>query len=641
MASKGPFGDILHVDMSAGLSHREAVPDETVQRYVGGFGMANKLAYENIPAGAEPLSEENAVVFGSGLLGGTMAPSASKTVATTKHPVSGAIGTAVGGTGGDVMKFAGLSHVVIKGKAEYPQVLKIVDDDVEFCDARDLWGKDIWETTDILKERYGNDGSVIAIGPAGENLAGISFAYVNKMGHLGQGGLGAVMGFKNVKAVYIRGTKPVEVARGAEFMKVAQGLTDALMGLNYRDDYIKLGPAIATWGPGSTKKEYTEADIAAEPFGVAAYLDAWRGTQACPTCPIGCKFLMELREGERAGEVAAVTGHGGSWEQFNVGTIDRTLELRDISNRMGVDDSWATSVIGLAIKLFEEGVLTLEDTDGQKLGWDYETAKTMLYKIVKREGLGDVLADGYGKAVERIGLGAEKYAAYVHKGGEAPDPRGRHFQPMTIAAMVAPRGAGFIGGLGPGFMPNHPPKTFGRYLGRLGLEPEKIDRIVGEDNVNMARLNRHSEDLYSAYTNLGICFRQPVSQCYTLDAAAQLYTAATGWDTTAAEMARSGERAWTILKGANMREGFSRDDEGFPEGWFEPLKKNGQSLPLVDYYGNALTKEDAVGMLDDYYEERDWDVATGTPSRQKLEELELGWIADDLEQPAGAGGHSK
>ncbi len=632
MPAKGPFGKILYVDLSTGEHHAEPVPEEIVRTYIGGFGLANKLAYENIAPGTEPLSAANVIVFGTGLLGGTVAPSTSKTVATTKFPVTRAIGTDVGGTGGDVMKFAGLSHVVVKGRAEYPVFLKIFDDDVELCDARGLWGKDIWETTDLLKERYGNDASVIAIGPAGERLAGISFAYVNKMGHLGQGGLGAVMGYKNLKAVLIKGTRTVEVAHPAEFMKIAQGVTDALLNLSYRNDYLKLGPGIATWGPGSTSKPYSEADIAADPYGIAAYLDIWRGTQACPTCPIGCKFLMEIKEGEKSGQLAAVTGAGTGWEEFNVGNIHRTLELRDISNRMGIDDSWATSVIGLAVQLFEDGVLTLEDTDGQRLGWNYETARTMLLKIVQREGLGNVIADGYSEAIKRIGMGAEKYLGLAHKGHEPSDPRSRHFQPMTISQLVTPRGTGVIGGLGPGFMPNHPPQTFRRYLGRLGLDTETIGRIVSEDNVNMARLNRHTEDLYSAYTNLGICFRQPVSQCYTLDIAAQLYTAATGWEMTAGELARSGERAWTILKAANMRDGVIREDDGFPEAWFGTLEKGGKSFPLVDYYGNPINKEAAGKLLDDYYEERGWDVAKGAPTRQKLEGLDLGWVADDLER---------
>ncbi len=139
----------------------------------------------------------------------------------------------------------------------------------------------------------------------------------------------------------------------------------------------------------------------------------------------------------------------------------------------------------------------------------------------------------------------------------------------------------------------------------------------------MAKVGKYAEDLYSVYSCLGICYRQPIAQCYSIDAAARLYTTLTGYRVDSGELLRAGERAWNILKAANVREGFNRKDDEPPPTWFEPLVVAGKSIPLTDYYGNPLTKEDIERLLDDYYNERGWDIATGIPTPQKLEELGL------------------
>ena len=624
------LGKILYVDLTSGRTESEPVDREMARTYLGGFGINQKLAHDLIKPGIAPLDPANTIIFASGVLGGTVAPATSKMMATTKCPITGAIGTAFGGTCGDALKQAGFGHVVVSGRADKPVVLSIHDDDIELLDASFVWGKDIHETTDMLRDRYGSQSSVIAIGPPGELLSPISFAFCNKMGHLGQGGLGAVMGSKNLKAVLLRGTKGVEVVDRRAFVAASDKVYRSIMDLNFRDDYIKVGSTIATWGRSNSKRHnLSPEETAADIYGPAAYYERWRATQPCPTCPIGCKFLMEIREGDHAGELSIVTGFGAPWEKFNPGNIDRTLELRDFCNRQGLDDGAVTAIIDLVLNLYENGVITGDDTDGMELHRDYTTVKSLTYKIARREGIGDLLAEGYAKTLEALAKGDESYGE-TFKGHFMGDPRGRHFQAMTIAELVSPRGYGGIHGLGPSFMPNHPVRTFRRYLERLGWPEEEIDRLCSEDDVNLARLLVHTENLQMVYNCLGICERQPIGQCYSHELAAQLYNAATGFNVTPEEMIKLGERVYNLYKMNNVREGFSRVDDKYPEKWVRPLVKDGKEIQIADYFGKPMGRQELEQILDDYYDERDWDLERGVPTPEKLEELGIGWVSADI-----------
>jgi aldehyde:ferredoxin oxidoreductase len=212
MEFKGYAGSGLWVDLSTGNIRKEPLDLDLVRRFVGGSGFTNKLAYDLIPPGVEPLSPENFVVIGSGVLSGTLAPGCTKVMATTKLPINNAIGTPFAGGFSHRLKYAGYDYVIITGRADRPVYLKIMDDDVSLVDASHVWGKDIFETTDLLKAENGVDCSVIAIGKAGENLVRISLAMVDKFGTLGRGGLGAVLGSKNLKAVVANGTKGIGIA---------------------------------------------------------------------------------------------------------------------------------------------------------------------------------------------------------------------------------------------------------------------------------------------------------------------------------------------------------------------------------------------------------------------------------------------
>ena len=219
----GYAGQILYVDLSTGSIRKEPLDLDMARKYIGGFGMNVRLAYDLIPLGADPLGPENAVIIGAGALGGTMAMGCSRIAAATKFPETGAIGCGNGSLSfAPRLKHAGYDHVVITGRSAKPVYLLITDDRVELCDAEGVWGKDLYDATDEIWERHGSEYSVIAIGQAGENLVKPSLTLIDKSATLGKGGLGAVMGSKGLKAVVVKGTGGIAVADPVRFMRLVE-----------------------------------------------------------------------------------------------------------------------------------------------------------------------------------------------------------------------------------------------------------------------------------------------------------------------------------------------------------------------------------------------------------------------------------
>jgi aldehyde:ferredoxin oxidoreductase len=607
MEFKGYAGSGLWVDLSTGAIKKESLDPDLVSRFVGGSGFTNKLAYDLIDTEVDPLSPENVVIIGSGALSGTLAPGSAKVTATTKLPINNAIGTPFGGGFSHLLKFAGYDYVVITGRAEKPVYLKIMDDNVSLVDAGDVWGKDIFETTDLLREKHGAESSVIAIGQAGENLVRISFALVDKFGTLGRGGLGAVFGSKNLKALVVNGTKGVSIADAESFVEIAESVRHKMLKYPLRKEWLKFGPGIGSivfsnilgtyryWGEVLIRDEDS-------PDQLEVWTKIYKSGHSCPTCLLNCRALVELEEGEYAGltvptsNITLSTGWAGRYgDTFD---LSRSVKFLDLCNRYGLDILSAGSLIDYAIDLYQDGIITKEDADGQELNWDATTVLDLIEKICRREGLGDTLADGLIPISKRFGKRAEERVVAIK--GQEPFGDPRH-------QLIGWELTGCV-------------------------NPEALDRICySSTEFNLARLMKFAEDWYSVYSCLGICIRQPIMLNYDPQEAAQLYTSATGIDITPEELHKAGERAWNILKAANVREGFTRKDDRFPDKFLEPLKAGDKEIKLMNYYRTKeLTRDDVEKMFDDYYDERGWDIEKGIPTKQKLEDLDLKDVATDL-----------
>ena len=298
----GYAGRILFVDLERMRWEEQELPQEYALKFIGGYGINNFLAYKIMPPGLDLLSPGNPLILGAGPFTGTIIPGAAKLVATLKFPLNGAFGTATAGSRFPLMlKTCGYDHLIIKGTAFKPLYLIITDEGVKFEDATELWGKDIFETTDFLLQRY-EPCSVLPIGPAGENRVKISVTLVDKGGTLGSGGLPALMGAKNLKAIVVRqGTKPIGIANRAEFLRLVNELHERMMNWAGREAILKGGLRYSSqtwWGlppmknPWELSRDYLNEQEKEETFNL--YTRS-RKTIACPSCPIADKEMLEIR----------------------------------------------------------------------------------------------------------------------------------------------------------------------------------------------------------------------------------------------------------------------------------------------------------------------------------------------------------
>lgn len=631
----GYAGSILHVNLSTGETRKEPLDVESAKRLVGGLGINYKLAYDLITPGIDPLSPENSIILGTGLLVGTLAPGSSKLFATTKFPLNGTISTAAaGGSLGHMLKWAGYDYLVINGRSEKPVYLKILDENVEIHDASHLWGKDIFETTDRLRDDHGRECSVAAIGQAGENLGKLSFSIVDKVASLGKGGLGAVMGSKNLKAIVARGTKGLKVAELKRFRKMATEILEGVKNYPHRERWMKQGTMYAWQSfpdvtvPCNYGTTLYPPGKANELYGIKILERVKKAYVACPSCPIGCKSVIEAKDGDYAGLEAHISHFDGAavaWGvAFDLGDYSRGIKLSDLANRYGIDELAASDIINFAINLYERGIITGKQTLGLELRRDFDLAQGLLEQMARKEGLGAILADGYPAAIKAFGKDAEKYALQIKGFYIVFDPR-MVFNTEAFTQIVNPRGgAHTVPALGPTIVPGRSPEQLKRHCVRIGVPEEAMERIFDPSGFNVARFTRYLEDWYSVFNIVGICSRHAVAMHYNAERLVELVSAATGVEISPTELLKAGERIWNMERIVNIREGFWRKDDSLPQRWFEPIKVGEMEMGLMDYYRQrSLTREDMEKLLDDYYKERGWDVEKGIPTEEKLAELGL------------------
>ncbi|MFH1381591.1 MAG: aldehyde ferredoxin oxidoreductase C-terminal domain-containing protein [Chloroflexota bacterium] len=605
----GYTGRILYVDLTSGRSREEPVDPELIMTLIGGYGIHNRLAFELIPKGTDPLSPQNLIIIGAGPFAGTTVPGAAKVLVTTRFPINGAFNTAAGGGSFAArLKSAGYDHVIIGGQAQRPTFLNITEAKVEFCDAAELQGKDVFETTDILESRY-QPCSVIPIGQAGENLVKISLTSVDKAGTLGRGGLPAIMGAKNLKAIVVQqGTVGITVAHQLEFQRLINDLHQRIMAWPGRQYILKNG-------------------LMAVPPDIVDMHQRTRKTLACPGCPLGDKQVVILDEGPYA-DLQTYSPHTTIYRFSSSNSSEahqQSIKYLDTLNRYGLCRVDFSSLLSTVVGLYREGVITKEDTGGLEPKDDIETALKLAEMTAYRQGFGQVLAEGLAVAAHTFGRKAEKYIAQVKGHGVLYDPRRRRLGTMEFDQITNPRGAHVAAGGSPSAEPGRPPHDFVRHGERMGIPEAALKRVVGPESINPGRYSRYSEDWYSLFNCLSLCNRAQVNRFYHVKTIADIYSALTGITLTPAQLMKASERAWTIGKLLNVREGFDRSDDAVPEVWFTPLIDEGKEYRLTNYEGTTiLTREDMERLLDDYYDERGYDKQNGLPTPAKLEELGLG-----------------
>ncbi len=645
----GYAGQVLYIDLTKEEIKKEPLDLDMARKYLGGFGLNCRFAWDLLDPEVDPYSPDNMIFMGMGPMLGTAAPASNKNSVMTKWPSTGTIspGTA-GGDFGINVKLSGYDEVIIKGRARRPVYIKINGDDVEILDAGDLWGKDTYKTTDMLWEKEGRQYAVVAMGPTGERLVNTSVCLIDKITTWGKGGLPAVMGSKNLKALVACGNKGIAVADPVRLVKRIRIILERFAIHPGYQKLVDLGTmdGFSGWADvhGMSINNWTGRFPTEEAYRIYSpeyYLENIKaGRIADPTCPIGCKDHLRIRKGEFSGTEAWVSSFYGRVVHMaarcQVGSYENNVKTQHFYQLTGLCIHSFTALIDWAVELYEKGILTKEDTGGVDLKHDFETTMYLSEQASKKEGLGGILSQGFKNAIQDIGRGCEECAVQVKGMEPLYDPRMNRMSGPEFSQVVNPRGAHAPQGAVTLYMSKDAsPEKFKEWLEDRGVSEDAVKRIFPRPGYfNIARMTPYGEDWVGFMNSVGMgCLRGRVDNFFRGEDWPEIYSAVTGFETSLEEMRRAARRNWHVLKALNVRLGFSKKDDVFPERWFQPLETDDRgTLLLSDYFGNPLSKKDCEELLKDYYRERGWDARTGIPTEKTLAEYGLEDVAADLKK---------
>lgn len=625
MAELGGYaGKILRIDLTERDVKISRVERSLVAGFLGGRGFNSKGLYDEIPPGADAMGPNNKLFVSTGPLVGTMFPTASRFNISAKSPQTGILGDSnAGGHLAPEIKFAGYDQIVLEGKSSEPVYVFVNDDEIGFMDASHLWGKDVYETDEIIRSDLGDRGVQTAIvGPAAERGVRFAGVYANLMRAAARTGMGTVMASKGVKALAVRGSGSVEVAHPRAFVELVKEIEEEIYAHEQYWPRRRMGTTrilmMANAGGFLPTRHYTSGifEHAEEVSGERLAEEFNVKTRGCFACTIPCSRFYVVKEGEFKG----LYGEGPEYEALGsftsrVGNSDLGLALKanDLCNRLGLDALTAGECISWAMELHERGLLTKEETDGLDLSWGNGDAMlALIEKIAKREGFGDILADGSRAAAEKLGRGRD-LAMHV-KGLDIimADPRG--LKGFGLGYAVSSRGGDHLR--------SEP------FL-ELSDDPAIGERMFGVPEATLRLADRGKGKLVSYFEdwNAVIDALEPCKnimqnmEILTFDRASKVIEACTGLKMSPADVRRVGERIVNVERAFNVREGIRRRDDTLPRRFREETLPEGAS---------AGTVFDLEPMLDEYYDERGWDRETGIPHAETLERLGLVKAARDI-----------
>jgi aldehyde:ferredoxin oxidoreductase len=604
----GYAGKVLYVNLDSGKIQTEPLNMDYAKKYIGGIGLAMRYWLDNTKQDVDPLSPENTLVLALGPVSGTIFPTGGNGHAfVAKSPETFAVGEAVShGTFGAELKRAGYDAVILRGKAEKPVYLWIDDDSVQILDAAHLVGKSPSETEDILKGEIGDYYiRVASIGLAGEKLSRIACIINEKTRAAGRTGLGAVMGSKNLKAIAVRGTKDITVAKPEEFMSMVTDFHERMKG-PATQKYRTLGTVenilINNTMYCMPTRNYTSAhfDNAEQVSGEALNEKYVAKIIACASCPMRCEHETVVREGPYKGAMARME-YEALWAMgpyCGVDKLDAIIKAVELCNHYGMDAQSAGVIIGFAMDCHEAGLLSHEDLGGIDAHFgNAEALVQLVEKMGKREGIGEVLSEGVKIAGDKIDKGAEKLAQHI-KGLEVTGYDLRCLKTTALSFAVSFRGA------------DHN-RSSAYAVDMTG----KVDRMKAEKG--RGKLVKDLEDTYSLIDSMIVCKNSRGTFYKELPELAKLYTLVTGIDMTPEELRKAAERINTVARIINIREGLSRKDDTLPwKVMNAPIPDDGPAK------GAKVTQDELDLMLDDYYESRGWTLE-GVPKTEKLKELSM------------------
>ncbi len=624
----GYHGKILHVNLTTGSLTVEE-PDEIFYRtYMGGSAMGLYYLLKNTPPGTDPLAPENTLALMDSVLTGLPIAGQSRMCATARSPLTNMVGDSqCGGFWPAELKFSGFDGIVIWGRAEKPVYLWVHDGQAELRDAAHLWGRVTHDVQRALEDELGDRRiQVLGIGPAGEN--GVRFAAMMNMSNRANGrtGMGAVMGSKNLKAIAVRGKQRPEVCDREALKALAKWGADNTEDVMGSMTLLGTTALIRTQqGRGGLPGYNYDSGVFDGFEGISGQTmreTILKETDTCYACTVRCKRVVENKEGPYVLDPA----YGGpEYETLSmlgsycgVSDLKAVAYANQLCNMYGMDTMSCGATIAWAMDCYAHGIISEADTGGLALNYgDGEMVTRLVEMIARREGFGDVLADGSARAARRFGLAAQDLLITV-KGSEMPAHMPQVKRSLALIYAVNPFGADHMSSEHDGSY-----TEYNARIAELGLINPQPARVLNAEKVRYAF---YTQCTYSMLDTLDLCqfVWGPDWQLFSLSQLVDAMRAVTGWPVTLFELQKLGERRLNMLRAFNAREGFGRDQDTIPKKLTRPLKGGSSD-------GLFVTIEEVEQAKDTYYGMAGWDVATGMPVRAKLEELGIGWVADELE----------
>lgn len=588
---------ILRVNLNTSSSEKTTLPEAHMPLVLGGKGLGALLFYLEQKPGVDPLSPDNLLIFHNGPLTGTTAPTAGRFGSTTRSPATGTYSDSYcGGYWGQVLKYAGYDALIISGKSSQASVLVIDNDMVEIRSAQHLWGLSVTQTAAKLKEEFGQEWQSLVIGPPGEKLRNIAGIF-NDSRTLARGGVGAVMGSKNLKAIVVRGSGYVNVFNQKKYERALQLAFRAVRmssetTLLSREGTANILEIINVMGALPTRNFQTgQFEFADQISGTAFAQKNWVKDYACFGCPIGCgKYTRPLSDGKwiEGPEYETIFAFG---PHCAIGDRDAIIQLNWYCDEYGMDTISSGGIVGFVMELFERGLVRSEDLDGIKPRFgDSQAALALVEKMGKVEGCGEWLAQGVASIAEMYPE-ARDFAMHV-KGLEMPAYHPNAAKGTALAYSISERGACHLRGAPLG-------ELFSGSADPLSIQGKP--RLFRDHQVDKAVWDSACLCVFPAY---GMKLKELW----------QLVTAATGFDySTTADFEKVGERITTLTRMINVREGFSRANDTLPARVLHS--------PIIEGPAKGHTVELAP-MLDEYYTIMGWD-KSGIPTVERIRELGL------------------
>lgn len=624
----GYWNKIVHVDLSKNVVEYESPGDSFYRKYMGGGAIGSYYVTKNVKPGTDAFSPENIIVFSTSVVTGAPVPGFARHSVTSISPLTGGVSDSeAGGFWGAELKFAGIDAIVVRGKAEKPVYLWAKDGKVEIRDASHLWGK---YNADVLKtvEREIGESKlrILGIGPGGENLVRYACIICDFHDANGRGGLGAVMGAKKLKAIIVKGNNKIPLKNKERVLEITKNFAKKFKDIPGTKGLNAMGTTGAPAGQNASGQLPTMNwsrgyfETAEKISGAIIHETILAEKTGCYACPVRCKRMVESKEPYEIDPVYAgveYESQAALGSYLGIDDLNTLCKAIELCNKYTIDTISLGGTIAFAMDCYENGLLTKEDTDGLELRFgNKDVLIPLIEKINKREGIGEILAEGVKRAAEKIGKGAEKYAVHC-KGLEYPAHEPRVKRSLALAYSVCPIGADHMSCEHDPSIGENAPDLFIERISPLGIQ----EKLPWDDlSDKKVRFTYYSMMMYSLLNTLDICmFCVAPTRALNYGEIVDAVNAITGWETSLWELMKVGERRLNMMRIFNIKCGIDAKEDKLPAKMFEPLIGGINEGKYVD-------KDEFNKALKLYYRMSGWN-GEGIPEEWKLKELDIGWLS--------------